>query len=296
MIPGAFEYYAPASVSEAAELLDEHKDKEPKLLAGGHSLIPLMKLRLAQPQVLIDLGKIKELRYIREEGDDLVIGAMTPYEQIAGSVTVKRRAIALAEAAGMVADPQVRNMGTIGGSVAHADPAGDLPAVMMALNAKFSATSHGLILGIGDSHRDIQADNFFVDLLTTTLDPDEVLTEITFPKLPPRTGTAYCKFGNKASHYAIVGIAAAITVDTNGICREARIGITGSGPKAVRAKEAEEVLVGNAVEDTTIESAAKMTAYGIDFNEDIHASAEYREHLTSVIAERAIRKAVSRAS
>lgn len=293
MIPTAFEYYAPTTISEAANLLDEHKSKLPKLLAGGHSLIPLMKLRLAQPEVLIDLGKISDLVYIREEDDDLVIGAMTKYRQIASSGLVGRRAQALAEAAGMVADPQVRNMGTIGGSLAHADPAGDLPAVVIALDARIMTTSRGR-MGMGESHRTIDVADFFVDLLTTALEPDEIVTEIRVPLLQPRTGTAYAKFGNKASHYAVVGVAAAITVDQNGVCRVARIGITGAGPKATRATEAEKVLVGNRLEDSTIESAARMAGYGIDFNSDVHASAEYREHLTAVYAERAIREAAAR--
>jgi carbon-monoxide dehydrogenase medium subunit len=291
MISSAFEYHAPTTVEQAVTLLDEHKENA-RILAGGHSLIPLMRFRLAEPEILIDLGKINDLTYIREEEDDLTIGAMTVYRQIANSGLVNRRAAALSEAAGQVADPQVRNMGTIGGSLAHADPAADLPAVMLALGARMEASSHGAIRGV--SRRMIDADDFFVDLLTTALEPDEILTEIRIPKFEPGTGTSYVKFANKASHFAVVGVSVLLTMRSNGVCQNARIGVTGAGPKAVRAREAEEILIGNELEDATIESAARMADYGIEFNEDVHASAEYREHLTEVFAERGIRAALSR--
>ena len=287
MIPSSFEYHAPATVAEAADLLESHGDRA-RLLAGGHSLIPLMKLRLAQPQVLIDLGKISDLSYIREDDGGLAIGAMTTYAELEASDLVKDRAPALAEAAGMVADPQVRNMGTIGGSLAHADPAGDLPAVALALGAQLVASSSG-------PHRTISVDDFFVDLLSTSLRPTEILTEIGIPEGDRRTGSAYAKFANKASHYAIVGVAAVVTVDGDGVCQDARIGVTGAGPKAVRASQSERMLKGKRLDDGSIGSAAAMAGEGIDFNQDIHASAEYRKHLTTVFAERAIRAAASRA-
>ena len=287
MIPSAFEYHAPTSVAEAAELLSKHGDAA-KLLAGGHSLIPLMKLRLARPEVIIDLGKIAALSYIREHDGGLVIGAMTTYAELEASDLVKSKAPALAEAAGLVADPLVRNMGTIGGNLSHADPASDLPAVALALGMQLITSSTG-------DHRYIAADEFFVDLLTTSLRPSEVLSEILVQQLPARTGTAYAKFANKASHYAVVGVAARVTLGADGACEDARIGITGAGPKAVRATETEAALKGSRLDESAIRSAAERAGAGIDFNEDIHASAEYRAHLTKVFAERAISAAVSRA-
>ena len=288
MIPSAFEYFAPVTVSEAAELLQQHGESA-KLLAGGHSLVPLMKLRLARPQVLIDLGKIDTLAYIRESNGGLAIGAMTKYAELESSDLVKSRAPALAEAAGMVADPLVRNMGTLGGNLAHADPASDLPAVALAFGAQLVTSSTG-------DHRTIDSDDFFVDLLTTSLRPTEILSEIVVPALAPRTGTAYAKFGNKASHYAVVGVAAVITVGSDGVCQSARIGVTGAGPKAVRATVSEGMLEGSSLDDATVMGAAQEAGSGIDFNADIHASAQYRAHLTTVFAERAIRAAISRAS
>jgi len=289
MTTSAFEYHAPTSVSDAVQLLAQHGENA-KLLAGGHSLVPLMKLRLARPEVLIDLGKIESMAYIREQGDGLAIGAMTTQTQLETSDLVKSRAPMLAEAAGMVADPQVRNVGTIGGSLAHADPAGDLPAVVVALAAKLVTSSTG-------DHRTIEADDFFVDLLTTDLRPTEILSEISIPGLPPHTGTAYAKFGNKASHYAVVGVAAVVTVGADGVCQSARIGVTGAGPKAVGAASAEDALTGSNLDDSAISAAAGLAGDGItDFNEDVHASAEYRAHLVTVYAARAIRAAASRAS
>nr|ABZ09424.1 putative FAD binding domain in molybdopterin dehydrogenase [uncultured marine microorganism HF4000_APKG8C21] len=288
MTTSTFEYYAPTSVAEAAELLARHGDKA-KLLAGGHSLVPLMKVRLARPEVLISLGKIDSMAYIRESDGGLAIGAMTTYSQLESSDLVKSRAPLLAEAAGLVADPQVRNMGTIGGSLAHSDPAGDLPAVALALGAQLITSSTG-------DHRTINADDFFVDLLTTSLRPNEILSEIVIPALAPRTGTAYAKFANKASHFAVVGVAAVVTLGLDGACQDARVGVTGAGPKATRATETESALKGSRLDDSTIRSAAQSAGAGIEFNADIFASADYRAHLVTVYAGRAIREAASRAA
>ena len=286
MISSAFAYHAPSSVAEAASLLAEHGE-EAKLLAGGHSLIPLMKLRLAEPSVLIDLGKIGDMAYIREaDGGGLAIGAMTTYASLVSSELVQQRAPALAGAASQVADAQVRNMGTIGGSLAHADPAGDLPAVAIALRAEMVTRSTG-------GHRSIGADDFFVDLFTTALEAGEILNEIRIPALPPNSGSAYAKFGNKASHYAIVGVAAVVSRNADGSCAGASIGITGAGANAVRAADAEAALAGSALDDAAVKAAAAVAGNGIEFNEDVHASAEYRAHLTAVFAERAIRAAVA---
>ncbi len=287
MVTSSFQYFAPTTVAEAAELLEQHGD-DAKLLAGGHSLIPLMKLRLSEPGVVIDLGRIGDMAYIREEDGGLEIGAMTTYAQLESSDLVAARAPALAEAASQVADPQVRNMGTIGGSLSHADPAGDLPAVVIALGARLITSSTG-------EHRSLSADEFFVDLLTTALAPNEILNEIAIPSQPAGSGSAYAKFANKASHYAIVGVAAVVGVDSGGVCNHASIGVTGAGPVATRASEAEAALRGSRLDDAAVSAAAAAAGAGIDFLDDIHASAEYRAHLTSVFAARAIRQAASRA-
>ncbi|MCH7801038.1 MAG: xanthine dehydrogenase family protein subunit M [Chloroflexi bacterium] len=288
MVTSSFDYHAPTSVAEALALLDQHGE-DAKLLAGGHSLIPLMKIRLAEPSVLIDLGKIDTLSYINERDGGLAIGAMTTYSEIAASELVQARAPVLADASGQVADNQVRNRGTIGGSLSHADPAGDLPAVILALGAQMTTSSSG-------GHRTIDADDFFVELLTTALEPNEILSEIVIPALPVGTGTAYAKFANKASHYAVVGVAAVVTVGSDGTCQSARIAVTGAGPKATRATGSESALVGSSLDDAAIQAAASRADEGIDFNEDVHASAEYRAHLTQVYAGRAIRAAVVSAS
>ena len=286
MAAAKFDYHAPSSVEEALELLNSNDDA--KILAGGHSLIPMMKTGLAAPATLVDLGKVDGLSYVNEANGGLAIGAMTTYQELASSDVVAANAAVLGEAAATVADPQVRNMGTIGGSLAHADPAGDLPAVAVALDAQIVATS-------GSGERVISADEFFIDLFTTALGPDEILTEIRIPTLGSGAGAAYAKMANKASHYAIVGVAAVVSVDDGGNCTSARIGVTGAGASASRATESESRLVGSSLEDAAIFSAAGHAADGIELNEDIHASAEYREHLTKVFALRAIRSAVERA-
>jgi carbon-monoxide dehydrogenase medium subunit len=288
MVTSSFDYHAPTSVADALALLDQHGE-DAKLLAGGHSLIPLMKTRLAEPAVLIDLGKIATLSYINEQNGGLAIGAMTTYTELATSELVQSKAPVLADASGQVADNQIRNRGTIGGSLSHSDPAGDLPAVALALGAQMKTSSSG-------AHRTISADDFFVDLLTTALEPNEILSEISIPALLDGTGTAYVKFANKASHYAVVGVAAVITVGSDGTCQRARIAITGAGPKATRATASESALVGSNLDDAAINAAASQAGDGIDFNEDVHASAEYRAHLTKVYAGRAIRAAVGNAS
>ena len=286
MVASTFDYHAPSSVDEAVALLNDNADA--KVLAGGHSLIPMMKLRLSEPSVVVDIGRIGGLSYVNESGGGLAIGAMTSYYDIINSDAVQQNAPVLAEAAGEVADPQVRNMGTIGGSLAHSDPAADLPAVMLALGAELVATSSG-------GSRTISADDFFVDLFTTALDPNEILTEIRIPAQAANSGAAYAKMANKASHFAIVGVAASVTVE-DGSVTSARIGVTGAGSSASRASDSEERLVGSSGDADSIRSAAGRAANGIEMNEDVHASAEYREHLTKVFALRAITAAVERAS
>jgi carbon-monoxide dehydrogenase medium subunit len=291
MVAATFDYQAPATLRDAVSLLNDNADA--KVLAGGHSLIPMMKLRLSEPSAVIDLGRVEGLSYVNESGGGLAIGAMTSYYDIINSDAVQQNVSVLAEAAGEVADPQVRNMGTIGGSLAHSDPAADLPAVMLALGAEVVASSRGALGRVNT--RTISADDFFLDLFTTALEPNEILTEIRIPAQAANSGSAYAKMANKASHFAIVGVAASVTVD-GGSVTAARIGVTGAGSSASRASDSEERLVGSSGDADAIRSAAGRSANGIELNEDIHASAEYREHLTKVFALRAITAAVERAS
>jgi carbon-monoxide dehydrogenase medium subunit len=291
MVAATFDYQAPATLRDAVSLLNDNADA--KVLAGGHSLIPMMKLRLSEPSAVIDLGRVEGLSYVNESGGGLAIGAMTSYYDIINSDAVQQNVSVLAEAAGEVADPQVRNMGTIGGSLAHSDPAADLPAVMLALGAEVVASSRGALGRVNT--RTISADDFFLDLFTTALEPNEILTEIRIPAQAANSGAAYAKMANKASHFAIVGVAASVTVE-GGSVTSARIGVTGAGSSASRASDSEDRLVGSSGDADAIRSAAGRSANGIELNEDIHASAEYREHLTKVFALRAITAAVERAS
>ena len=286
MIPSSFEYSAPATLEEAQSLLSKYGG-DAKVVAGGHSLIPMMKLRLAEPKYLIDLGRISALSYIKEQNGGLAIGAMTTYYQIESSPLVQDRFPALAEAASLVADPQVRNKGTIGGSLAHADPAADLPAVVLALEGLIRAAS-------SRDQRTMDADGFFGDPFATALREDEILTEVLLPRLQANTGGSYKKFANKASHFAVVGVSAFVTV-SGGLCQRVRIGITGAGLRATRARQAERALEGKEGTENNLAQAAQQASQGIDFLGDIHASEEYRAHLTRVFTRRALEEAISRA-
>lgn len=287
MIPAQFEYAAPTSVDEALQLLQAH-GANAKLLAGGHSLLPLMKLRLATPGWLIDLRRIDGLRYIREDGNELAIGALTTHWMIESSEVVRGCVPLLAEAAGQIGDLQVRNMGTLGGSLAHADPAADYPAAVLALEAR-------VIVEGPRGRRTIPATEFFTGMLTTALSPDEILVEVRVPVPPPRAGSAYLKFPHPASGFAVVGVGAIVTLDRAERCEQARIGVTGAAPVAYRAKEAEDVLAGRPLDAQTIAAAAEKAAQGVDLNEDTFATAAYRRHLAGVYTRRAVHEAANRA-
>ncbi|HXG94196.1 MAG TPA: xanthine dehydrogenase family protein subunit M [Blastocatellia bacterium] len=286
MIPAQFDYVTPATLDEAIALLAEHPD-EAKILAGGHSLIPAMKLRLAMPQILIDIGRIKDLAYIREDAGEIRIGAMTTHYQIESSARLRDICPLLPECAENIGDVQVRNKGTIGGSLAHADPAADWPAAMIALGAEIVAVS-------AKGERTIKADDFFVDMLTSALDAGEILREIRIKTPQGRTGQAYKKVPQPASGFAVVGVAVALTLDANGACQSAGIGITGVASKAYRASAAEQALIGSALDDESIAKAAATVADGVSINGDLYASEAYRTHLAQVYARRAIKAAASR--
>ena len=281
MIPAAFDYVAPASLAEAVTALGE-AGEDAKILAGGQSLIPVLRLRLAFPTVLVDLGKVADLRGVREDGDALVIGAMTRHSDVLKDPLVRQHAALLAEATATVADPAVRHRGTFGGALAHADPAGDLAAVALALDAELVAEGPG-------GRRTIAAKDFFLDYLETALSPDEILAEVRIPKLEGSWGVRYEKFNRVAQAWAIVGVAAAVRMD-GGAIAEARIGLTNMGSTPVRPASVEAALVG-AADRAAITQAAQSAAEGTSPPSDLGAKADYREHLARVLTARAVASA-----
>lgn len=288
MFPVEFDYVAPASLQEAVALLREHGG-DAKILAGGHSLIPTMKLRLAQFPLLVDIGRIPGLDRIERHGDHLHIGALVTQRQVETSALIGDLCPLMAETAGQVGDVQVRNRGTVGGTLAHGDPAADMPAALLALD--------GSVQVVGpNGERTIPASALFVDMMTTALEPDEVLTSATVPVLGPRTGSAYEKFANAASGYAIAGVAAVIGLDAGGLCTVARIAITGASSKATRATAVEVALLGKRLDDPTVAAAAVHAAEGLSLIGDIHADEAYRAGLARVLARRAVLKAAARAA
>ena len=287
MIPAEFDYVAPTSVAEAVSALSE-AGEDAKVLAGGQSLIPVLRLRLSYPSVLVDLRKVEELRGVRDDGDALVIGAMTRHDDVAKDRLVRQHVALVAEATATVADPAVRHRGTFGGALAHADPAGDLAAVALALDAEMVAEGPG-------GRRTIAAADFFRDYLETALSPDELLVEVRIPKLEGTWGVRYEKFNRVAQAWAIVGVAAAVRRD-NGSIAEARIGLTNMGSTPVRATAVEQALAGASAEDGAIRSAAQSAAEGTSPPSDLNGKADYREHLARVLTARAVRAAAGVAS
>ena len=287
MIAAQFDYLAPKTLDEAVALLAQDPDGA-KVLAGGHSLIPAMKLRLAQPQLLIDIARIESLAYIREEVDRILIGATTTHYEIESADLLKRICPLLPECAASIGDVQVRNKGTIGGSLAHSDPAGDWPAAALALKAEL------VVVGT-EGERVISADDFFVDLLTTALRPGEILREIRFTKPSGRFGQAYQKVPHPASGFAVVGVAVNLVLSADQTCLSATIGVTGVASKAFRALGVEAALTGKQLDEQIIAGAASHVCDGVDPNSDLFASGEYRCHLAQIHARRAIQKATERA-
>ena len=283
MIPAAFNYVRAESIDHAVSALAEHGD-EAKVLAGGQSLLPLMRLRLAAPDVVVDVGRLADLRGVREDGDALVIGALTTHHEVMNNELVRQHARLLAVATATVADPAVRHRGTFGGSLAHADPAGDLPAVALALGAEMVAQGP-------DGRRSIPVREFFVDYLETALSPDELLIEVRVPKFGPGWGFRYEKLNRVAQAWAIVGVAAAVRRD-NGSIAEARIGLTNMGRTPVRAEAVEQALAGmDASDDGALARAADQAAEGTGPPSDLSGHADYRRHLARVLTRRAVRHA-----
>ena len=278
MIPAKFDYLRPGSLDEAVHVLGNAGD-DAKVIAGGQSLMPLLRLRLAQPELLVDVGGLDELRGVRDQGDSLVIGARTTLYQLVNDPLVAEHCGLLAQTAGVIADPAVRHRGTIGGALAHADPAGDLPAVALALEATFTARGSA-----GD--REIPAADFFVDYLTTSLQPEEILTGIRVPKLGG-WGYHYEKFHRTAQSWATVGVAALVR-RSNGQVAEARVGLTNMGPVPMRATAAEAAAAGAEASREALRSAATHADEGTEPPGDLHGAPDYRRHLARVLTSRAL--------
>ena len=285
MIPAAFDYFAPATVKEAIGLLEKHGD-DAKVLAGGHSLLPIMKFRLAQPKVVVDIGRIPGLDGITLGKGTITIGALATHDVVEHNPVLLEHCPLLPETASVIGDMQVRNRGTIGGSLAHADPAADYPGAVLALDAEVVATGP-------KGGRTIPAAEFFVEMLTTALRPTEIITEIHVPVLAKGTASAYQKHPHPASGYAVVGVAAVVTV-SGGKCQRAAIGINGVGGKAYRATAVERALQGHPLDEKTIAVAAAHAADGVDAQSDLYASGAFRAHLATVYTKRAVLLAASR--
>ncbi len=287
MIPAAFDYLAPTSLQEALSLLQEHGDAA-KLLAGGHSLIPMMKLRLAQPALLIDLNRVEGLDYVEERDGFLCIGAMAREEALESTPVVREKYPLLHDTALMIADPQVRNLATVGGNLAHSDPANDHPATMLAYDARVKAVGP-------NGERTIAVREFFTDFFTTALDEGEILTEIQIPAPGPRSGGAYFKLERKVGDFATAGVAVQLALDENGHCDTVGIGLTNVAPIPMRAKRAESLLHAESPTDAAIDEAARLAAEDCDPTADLRGPVAYKRAMVEELTKRALRKALQRA-
>jgi aerobic carbon-monoxide dehydrogenase medium subunit len=283
MIPGPFEYFAPRSLSDAVKFLTEHKD-DVKILSGGQSLLPLMKMRLSKPAFVVDIGRLPGLDQIVEQGDHLVIGALVTHAQIEFSDLLKTKCPLLPQTATTIADVQVRNRGTIGGSIAHADPAGDWPATIIALDAEIQVSGP-------NGERWVKCDEFFLGLLMSVLEPDEIVTAVKVP-VTGNDKTAYMKAAPRSSGFAVVGVAVRLAVNSSGTCSRAAIGITGVTDKAYRPGRVEQMLTGKRLDTSTIQQAAAEACRNVEPIEDINGSAEYRKQLTEVYVTHAVEAAL----
>jgi carbon-monoxide dehydrogenase medium subunit len=286
LYPKKFDYYAPTTLQEAIKLLREKEDS--KVLAGGQSLLALMKLRLAAPAALVDLGMIQdELSYVKDGKEHLAIGSMTPHDVIEHDKTIENLFPILKDAASKIGDQQIRNLGTIGGSCCHADPASDLPAALLALDPEF-------VVQGGKKERIVKAPDFFVDTFTTAVAKDEILTEIRIPHLPRGSGSAYIKHSRREGDFAIVSAGVAVTVGPEDTCKDVRISLGAVAATPIRAKAAEELLKGKKLGDKEIAEAAKLANKGADPPSDMHGSRDYRMDMIGVFTKRALKMALSR--
>ena len=288
MKPAPFEYHVPNSIEQALDLMNQHAD-DAKILAGGQSLVPAMNFRIAQPSMLIDLNRVTELSYIREDGDVIRVGAMARERHVEFDASIAKHMPLLHEAAPNIAHPQIRNRGTIGGSIVNADPAAELPVLMLALDARLKARNVS-------GERWINAQEFFVGMFTTALELDEILVEIELPFMKPRTGWSFMEVAPRAGDYALMGVAALVTLDESGKCENAKLVYLNAGDGPVDAKEAVKILAGEELNDKLIDSAAahasekEITPFG-----NIHTSPEFQTHLANVLTKKALKQALQRA-
>jgi len=287
MIPPTFDYLRPATIPEAIALLQQLGD-DAKILSGGQSLIPMMKLRLARPAYLIDINRIAGLSYVKEEGGHLKIGGLTREAELESSPLIRSKYPIIHDTARVIADPQVRNMATVAGNLAHGDPANDHPATMLALGAKVVATG---LSGV----RVIPIGEFFVSLFTTALAQNEIVTEIQIPVPPARSGGAYFKLERKVGDFATAAVAAQITLDAGGVCQQAGIGLTNVGPTPIKATKAEDFLRGKKLDEATLRQAAQLASEAAQPSADLRGPAEYKKALVKELAFRALSRAVERA-
>ena len=288
MKPAPFDYYAPTSVGEACSLLARY-GSDAKLLAGGQSLVPLLSLRLAQPTVLIDLNGVPELAYIRADDGGVAIGAMTRQRAVEHSSIVHEQCPILPAAVEWIGHPQIRNRGTIGGSLVHSDPASELPALAQVLDATFTITQ------TSGTKRTLKADKFFVTYLTTALEPDELLSEVYFPALPAGAGWSFVEVARRHGDFALAGVAAAVALDDSGVCSNVRVALFGVAPTATRSPGAEQALLHQKPDEQTIAAAASEVVKDIDPPGDVHASIAYRKYVATNLVRRALTEAAQRA-
>jgi carbon-monoxide dehydrogenase medium subunit len=288
MIPQSFEYFSPATISEAIALLQKHGDGA-KILSGGQSLIPMMKVRLARPEYIVDINRIANLQYVKEEDGFLKIGGLTREADLEVSNLIRSKYPIILDTAAMIADPQVRNMATVGGNLAHGDPANDHPATMLALGAEITATGQG-------GERAIPIKDFFLSVFTTALEHGEILTEIRIPIPPPGSGGAYFKLERKVGDFATVGVAAQVTLDGAGVCRRAGIGLTNVGATPIKATRAESFLAGKRMDEQQIGQAAQLAAEDAQPSSDLRGSAEYKVSMVRELTKRALVRARERSS
>lgn len=286
MKPSAFEYFAPSTVQEAVALLEKYED-EAKILAGGQSLVPIMNFRLGRPEVIIDINGIKDMDYITEEGEELLIGALTRERDLELSPLVQEKCPILAEAVSFIGHVPIRNRGTLGGSLVHADPSSELPTVICCLEGEMKV--------VGPSgERTLEPEEFFLTYLTTSLEPSEMLVEIRIPTLPKNTGWSFVELSRRCGDFAIVSVATLLFMGDGGICNEARIALGGVAGTPIRATEAEELLAGQKITDALIEEVGQEAAEATETESDYHASDEYREEMAKVFVRKGLREAWKR--
>lgn len=287
MKPAKFEYRDPDSVEEALDLLKQYGG-DAKILAGGQSLVPMMNFRLASPEVLIDINKLKDLDYVREVDGKLAIGALTRQTTLEFSESVRSKCGLLADAAELIGHPQTRNRGTVGGSIVHADPTAELTAIARALDAE-------MVIRSKEGERTDSAEEFFVSVMTSNLEPEEMLVEVRFPVLSSETGWAFEEFVLRHGDFAVVGVTTVVTLDSNEVCTDARLAAIGVDETAFRDPALEEILKGEKITDAALEEVAHSLSAKVDPFDDLHASAAQRKHLVGVLAKRALRKAADMA-